>query len=45
MYFAQAENGMWVRAALIAHLLDAESEIMLRYQDFFKKERRSWNEQ
>jgi aspartate carbamoyltransferase catalytic subunit len=45
MYFAQAENGMWIRAALIAHLLDAESEIMLRYQDFFKKERRSWNEQ
>ncbi len=45
LYFAQAENGMWVRAALIAHLLDAESEIMLRHQDFFKKEHRSWNEQ
>lgn len=45
LYFAQAENGMWVRAALIAHLLDAESEIMLRHQDFFKHPHRSWNEQ
>ncbi|TWT86478.1 Aspartate carbamoyltransferase catalytic chain [Pseudobythopirellula maris] len=27
MYFRQARNGMWVRAALLAHLLDVDSQI------------------
>lgn len=27
MYFRQARNGMWVRAALLAHLLDADGAI------------------
>lgn len=31
MYFRQARNGMWVRAALLAHLFDVDGEIAFRY--------------
>jgi aspartate carbamoyltransferase catalytic subunit len=33
MYFRQARNGMWVRAALLAHLFDVEGQIAFRYED------------
>jgi aspartate carbamoyltransferase catalytic subunit len=29
MYFRQARNGMWVRAALLVHLLDAADDLFL----------------
>ena len=32
MYFRQARNGMWVRAALLAHLFDAEAAITEYHQ-------------
>lgn len=31
MYFRQARNGMWVRAALLAHLFDVDGRIASRY--------------
>ena len=31
MYFRQARNGMWVRAALLAHLLDVDHAISRQY--------------
>ncbi|MGL4514291.1 MAG: aspartate/ornithine carbamoyltransferase family protein [Lacipirellulaceae bacterium] len=31
MYFRQARNGMWVRAALLAHLMDADGAIQRHY--------------
>ena len=37
MYFRQARNGMWVRAALLAHLLDADHQIERRYQQVFRE--------
>ncbi len=37
MYFRQARNGMWVRAALIAHLFDVDSDIAEYYADRFDK--------
>jgi aspartate carbamoyltransferase catalytic subunit len=30
VYFDQAENGMWVRAALIAHMFAVDDEIIKR---------------
>jgi aspartate carbamoyltransferase catalytic subunit len=35
MYFRQARNGMWVRAALLAHLFDVDGLIMAYYRDAF----------
>lgn len=35
MYFRQARNGMWARAALLAHLLDADHRIERHYQQAF----------
>ena len=32
MYFRQARNGMWVRAALLVHLLDAAEELFGEFQ-------------
>ncbi|GAG34914.1 unnamed protein product, partial [marine sediment metagenome] len=29
IYFDQAENGMWIRAALIAHMFAVEQEILV----------------
>ncbi len=33
-YFRQARNGMWIRAALLAHIFDVDSEIADHYDDF-----------
>jgi aspartate carbamoyltransferase len=35
MYFRQARNGMWVRAALLAHLMDADGQIDRYYHRKF----------
>jgi aspartate carbamoyltransferase len=35
MYFHQARNGMWVRAALLAYLFDVDQRIASRYQKDF----------
>jgi aspartate carbamoyltransferase catalytic subunit len=35
MYFRQARNGMWVRAALIAYLFDMDGRIVSHYQKKF----------
>jgi len=32
MYFRQARNGMWIRAALLAHVFDADGKIVTYYQ-------------
>ena len=37
MYFRQARNGMWCRAALLAHLLDADHPIERHYQKVFNE--------
>lgn len=37
MYFRQARNGMWVRAALIAYLFDVDSRIASQYQKLFSE--------
>ncbi len=37
MYFRQARNGMWCRAALLAHLLDADHKIERHYQQAFRE--------
>lgn len=37
MYFRQARNGMWVRAALLAHLLDADGAIERHYHREFQE--------
>ena len=37
MYFRQARNGMWVRAALLAHLLDADGAIDRYYHRKFNE--------
>ncbi|MEZ6094390.1 MAG: hypothetical protein R3C03_09160 [Pirellulaceae bacterium] len=34
MYFRQARNGMWIRAALLVHLFDAAEELMEVYAGF-----------
>ena len=36
MYFRQARNGMWVRAALLVHLLDAAEELYTQYRDRYQ---------
>ena len=36
MYFRQARNGMWVRAALLVHLLDAADELNSQYRDRYQ---------
>ena len=33
MYFRQARNGMWARAALLVHLFDAVDSLYMAYQD------------
>jgi aspartate carbamoyltransferase catalytic subunit len=37
MYFRQARNGMWVRAALLAHLMDADGAIHRHYLHEFSE--------
>lgn len=35
MYFRQARNGMWARAALLVHLFDASDDLFMMYSDFY----------
>ena len=35
MYFRQARNGMWIRAALLVHLFDAADSLFMAYTDIF----------
>jgi hypothetical protein len=35
MYFHQAVNGMWIRAALLAYLFDVDQRIVSRFQKDF----------
>jgi aspartate carbamoyltransferase catalytic subunit len=35
MYFRQARNGMWARAALLVHIFDAADELYLMFNEFF----------
>jgi aspartate carbamoyltransferase catalytic subunit len=35
MYFRQARNGMWARAALLVHLFDAADSLYFAYSDVF----------
>ncbi len=37
MYFRQARNGMWIRAALIAYLFDMDGRIASHYQKTFSR--------
>lgn len=37
MYFRQARNGMWVRAALLAHLQDVDHQIQRYYHEQFEE--------
>ena len=37
MYFRQARNGMWIRAALLVHLFDAADSLFMAYSDIFGK--------
>ncbi len=37
MYFRQARNGMWVRAALLAHLFDVDSHITRYFHNEFSE--------
>ena len=37
MYFRQARNGMWVRAALVAYLFDVDSRIISKMHTHFKE--------
>jgi len=43
MYFRQARNGMWIRAALLAHLFDADHHISRHFLNEFR-ERHDYNE-
>lgn len=43
MYFRQARNGMWVRAALLAHVLDADNHIVRHFGQEYR-ERHAYNE-
>jgi aspartate carbamoyltransferase len=36
MYFRQARNGMWVRAALLAHIFNADHQILRYYHEHMK---------
>ena len=35
MYFRQARNGMWARAALLVHLFDGADTLYMAYSDVF----------
>ncbi len=36
MYFRQARNGMWARAALLVHMFDVADDLYLAYNDFYR---------
>jgi aspartate carbamoyltransferase catalytic subunit len=35
MYFRQARNGMWARAALLVHMFDVSDQLLFLYNDFY----------
>ena len=35
MYFRQARNGMWARAALLVHLFDVSEELQALYEEYY----------
>lgn len=35
MYFRQARNGMWARAALLVHMFDVSDQLFFLYNDFY----------
>ncbi len=37
MYFRQARNGMWIRSALLAHVFDADGQILRYFRNEFQK--------
>lgn len=37
MYFRQARNGMWVRAALLAHIFDVDGQILRYFHNEFQQ--------
>ena len=37
MYFRQARNGMWARAALLVHLFDAAESLYFSYSDVMRE--------
>ena len=36
MYFRQARNGMWARAALLIHISDIADDLFFIYNQFYK---------
>ncbi|WP_197524620.1 aspartate/ornithine carbamoyltransferase family protein [Botrimarina hoheduenensis] len=38
MYFRQARNGMWIRAALLAHVLDADGAIARHFHHTYREQ-------
>ena len=43
MYFRQARNGMWIRAALLAHIFDVDHHIARHFRSEYR-ERHDYNE-
>lgn len=43
MYFRQARNGMWIRAALLAHILDVDNQIARHFHREYQ-ERHQYND-
>jgi aspartate carbamoyltransferase catalytic subunit len=39
MYFRQARNGMWIRAALLAHVFDVDHHITRHFRDVYREPR------
>ena len=39
MYFRQARNGMWVRAALLVHIFDVSDELYMMFDEFYRERR------
>ena len=37
MYFRQARNGMWVRAALLAHIMDVDNQIIRKFGQEYRE--------
>ena len=35
MYFRQARNGMWARAALLVHTFDVSDQLLFLHSDFY----------
>ena len=36
MYFRQARNGMWARAALLVHMFEAADDLFMMYSEFYQ---------